>query len=59
MLPGSANVLGLWPAVWSMGNLGRVGYGASLEGMVRLSCLTYPASWLMNNAPVALHVRLL
>ncbi|KAG2159691.1 glycoside hydrolase family 16 protein [Suillus bovinus] len=32
-LPGTNNVSGLWPAVWSMGNLGRVGYGASLEGM--------------------------
>ncbi|KAF8167744.1 beta-glucan synthesis-associated protein [Crassisporium funariophilum] len=31
-LPGANNVLGLWPAVWSMGNLGRAGYGASLEG---------------------------
>ncbi|KAF8807739.1 glycoside hydrolase family 16 protein [Phlegmacium glaucopus] len=33
MLPGANNILGLWPAVWSMGNLGRAGYGASLEGM--------------------------
>jgi len=23
----------MWPAVWTMGNLGRVGYGASLDGM--------------------------
>jgi beta-glucan synthesis-associated protein KRE6 len=23
MLPGANNVLGLWPAVWSMGNLGE------------------------------------
>jgi beta-glucanase (GH16 family) len=35
MLPGANNVVGLWPAVWAMGNLGRVGYGASLEGLVR------------------------
>jgi beta-glucan synthesis-associated protein KRE6 len=34
VLPGANNVMGLWPAVWTMGNLGRVGYGASLEGMV-------------------------
>ncbi|KAI0041791.1 glycoside hydrolase family 16 protein [Auriscalpium vulgare] len=33
VLPGANNVLGLWPAVWTMGNLGRAGYGASLEGM--------------------------
>jgi len=32
-LPGINNVVGLWPAVWAMGNLGRAGYGASLEGM--------------------------
>ncbi|KAF9056531.1 glycoside hydrolase family 16 protein [Panaeolus papilionaceus] len=32
-LPGINNVFGLWPAVWTMGNLGRAGYGASLEGM--------------------------
>lgn len=31
-LPGANNILGLWPAVWSMGNLGRAGYGASLDG---------------------------
>jgi beta-glucan synthesis-associated protein KRE6 len=34
-LPGTTNAMGLWPAVWTMGNLGRAGYGASLEGMVR------------------------
>ncbi|KAK7694771.1 hypothetical protein QCA50_001959 [Cerrena zonata] len=32
-LPGVNNIVGLWPAVWTMGNLGRAGYGASLEGM--------------------------
>ncbi|KIY65569.1 glycoside hydrolase family 16 protein [Cylindrobasidium torrendii FP15055 ss-10] len=32
-LPGANNVVGLWPAVWTMGNLGRAGFGASLEGM--------------------------
>ncbi|KAA1471584.1 beta-glucan synthesis-associated [Dentipellis sp. KUC8613] len=32
-LPGDNNVAGLWPAVWTMGNLGRAGFGASLEGM--------------------------
>lgn len=32
-LPGVSNVAGLWPAIWMMGNLGRAGYGASLEGM--------------------------
>ncbi|KAF9534690.1 glycoside hydrolase family 16 protein [Crepidotus variabilis] len=32
-LPGANNVIGMWPAIWTMGNLGRAGYGASLEGM--------------------------
>ena len=36
-LPGLNGVAGLWPAAWAMGNLGRAGYGASLEGMVRIS----------------------
>ncbi len=32
-MPGKKhNVPGLWPAAWTMGNLGRAGYGASLEG---------------------------
>ncbi|KAI0695120.1 glycoside hydrolase family 16 protein [Cytidiella melzeri] len=33
VLPGINNILGLWPAIWTMGNLGRAGYGASLDGM--------------------------
>ncbi|GJE87636.1 glycoside hydrolase family 16 protein [Phanerochaete sordida] len=33
VLPGANNIVGLWPAIWTMGNLGRAGYGASLEGM--------------------------
>ncbi|KAJ7059441.1 beta-glucan synthesis-associated protein-domain-containing protein [Mycena amicta] len=33
MLPGATNVFGLWPALWTMGNLGRAGYGATLDGM--------------------------
>jgi len=32
-LPGDNTVHGLWPAIWTMGNLGRAGFGASLEGM--------------------------
>nr|XP_019049754.1 hypothetical protein I302_00173 [Kwoniella bestiolae CBS 10118]OCF28684.1 hypothetical protein I302_00173 [Kwoniella bestiolae CBS 10118] len=32
-LPGTSNVYGLWPAIWTMGNLGRAGYGGSLDGM--------------------------
>lgn len=33
ILPGASNVVGLWPAVWTMGNLGRAGFGGSLDGM--------------------------
>ncbi|KAK7676909.1 hypothetical protein QCA50_020165 [Cerrena zonata] len=33
VLPGLNNIVGLWPAIWTMGNLGRAGYGATLEGM--------------------------
>ncbi|KAL5498539.1 hypothetical protein ACEPAH_1893 [Sanghuangporus vaninii] len=33
VLPGETTIPGLWPAFWAMGNLGRAGYGASLDGM--------------------------
>ncbi|KAI9739343.1 MAG: hypothetical protein M1834_007556 [Cirrosporium novae-zelandiae] len=32
-LPGPGGVPGLWPGVWTMGNLGRPGYRASTEGL--------------------------
>jgi hypothetical protein len=32
-LPGKSDVYGLWPAVWAMGNLGRAGYGGTLDGL--------------------------
>ncbi|PAV24064.1 beta-glucan synthesis-associated [Pyrrhoderma noxium] len=31
-LPGFSDVSGFWPAVWTMGNLGRAGYSASTDG---------------------------
>ncbi|KAJ7066571.1 glycoside hydrolase family 16 protein [Mycena amicta] len=31
-LPGTPLTPGFWPGAWSMGNLGRAGYGASTEG---------------------------
>lgn len=43
ILPGVHNVVGLWPAIWTMGNLGRAGYGASLEGMVNMSFYLVPS----------------
>ena len=59
-LPGSPSVAGLWPAVWAMGNLGRAGYGASLDGMwpVRLSVvfsLLVSLTW----TRCSVHIRLL
>ncbi|KAJ1660932.1 beta-glucan synthesis-associated protein [Dispira simplex] len=32
-MPFRADVSGLWPAAWALGNLGRAGYGASTDGM--------------------------
>ncbi|ELU38867.1 glycoside hydrolase family 16 protein [Rhizoctonia solani AG-1 IA] len=46
-LPGTSKVYGLWPAMWALGNLGRAGYGASLDG-------TWPYSYvrlLFSNFP--------
>ncbi|BGP16403.1 hypothetical protein JCM10213v2_004405 [Rhodosporidiobolus nylandii] len=43
--PGSSTTMGFWPGVWTMGNLGRAGYGASNHGMWPYSyteCDTYP-----------------
>ncbi|KAK0476644.1 beta-glucan synthesis-associated [Armillaria novae-zelandiae] len=57
LLPGTTNVLGLWPAIWTMGNLGRAGYGASLEGTWPYtydSCdVGTVANQTVNNEPVA------
>ncbi|GJE87669.1 glycoside hydrolase family 16 protein [Phanerochaete sordida] len=57
VLPGINNIVGLWPAVWTMGNLGRAGYGASLEGMWPYtydSCdIGTVANQSMNGLPVA------
>jgi len=56
-LPGLNNVMGLWPAIWTMGNLGRAGYGASLEGMWPYSydaCdIGTAANQSINGQPVA------
>lgn len=40
---------GLWPAVWTMGNLGRAGYGASLEGTVRTDTSMLNYALLLSN----------
>ncbi|CAK5274062.1 unnamed protein product [Mycena citricolor] len=56
-LPGFNNVFGLWPAVWTMGNLGRAGYGATLDGMWPYSYDACDVGTLpnqtLNNAPLS------
>ncbi|KAJ1925485.1 hypothetical protein IWQ60_004534 [Tieghemiomyces parasiticus] len=32
-MPFKAGVSGLWPAAWTLGNLGRAGYGATTDGL--------------------------
>ncbi|WVQ81378.1 hypothetical protein IAT38_003502 [Cryptococcus sp. DSM 104549] len=48
-LPGRSDVPGLWPAVWTMGNLGRAGYGGSLDGMWPYSYDTCDVGTLPNQ----------
>jgi hypothetical protein len=56
-LPGVTDIVGLWPAVWTMGNLGRAGYGASLEGMVCLFFLL--VMMVFVEYPTSLHSGLI
>ncbi|KDN44552.1 glycoside hydrolase family 16 protein [Tilletiaria anomala UBC 951] len=48
-LPGLAKVPGLWPAIWMMGNLGRAGYGATLEGTWPYSYETCDVGTMLNQ----------
>ena len=32
-LPGTSDVYGLWPALWTLGNLGRAGYAGTTDGL--------------------------
>ncbi|CAL1695574.1 unnamed protein product [Somion occarium] len=61
ILPGVNNIVGLWPAIWTMGNLGRAGYGASLEGMWPYtydSCdVGTVANQTLNGLPIAATVK--
>ncbi|KAF7974658.1 hypothetical protein HWV62_11544 [Athelia sp. TMB] len=53
MLPGASTIQGLWPAIWTMGNLGRAGYGATLDGMVQgtplVGAVSQSAQWAPFN----------
>ncbi|KIS68483.1 uncharacterized protein UMAG_03569 [Mycosarcoma maydis] len=48
-LPGAARVAGLWPAFWTMGNLGRAGYGATTDGTWPYSYTACDVGTLMNQ----------
>ncbi len=48
-LPGTSDVYGLWPAIWTMGNLGRAGYGGTLESMWPYSYDTCDIGTLSNQ----------
>lgn len=48
-LPGKNNVYGLWPAIWSLGNLGRAGYGGTLDGVWPYSYDTCDVGTLHNQ----------
>ncbi|PWY98379.1 beta-glucan synthesis-associated [Testicularia cyperi] len=48
-LPGYANVAGLWPAFWAMGNLGRAGYGATTDGTWPYSYTACDVGTLLNQ----------
>ncbi|KAK9710768.1 hypothetical protein K7432_008243 [Basidiobolus ranarum] len=47
-LPGSGNVPGFWPGIWTLGNLGRAGYGATTDG-------TWPYTYDTCDAAVAVN----
>ncbi|KDR82685.1 hypothetical protein GALMADRAFT_56942 [Galerina marginata CBS 339.88] len=57
-MPGSPSAPGLWPAAWTLGNLGRAGYGATTEGMWPYSydtcdVGTFPGQLNKDNTPSA------
>ncbi|KAF7968462.1 hypothetical protein HWV62_30551 [Athelia sp. TMB] len=53
-MPGTAEAAGLWPAVWTMGNLGRAGYGATTEGNYDACDLgTFPNQTAQDGTPGA------
>ncbi|WFD30275.1 hypothetical protein MSPP1_001292 [Malassezia sp. CBS 17886] len=48
-MPGTPRVGGLWPAFWAMGNLGRAGYGATLQGTWPYSYAACDVGTVMNQ----------
>ncbi|PKI82451.1 hypothetical protein MVES_003653 [Malassezia vespertilionis] len=53
MLPGQPNATGFWPAVWTMGNLGRAGYGATTDGVWPYSYDTCDVGTMPNQTYLA------
>lgn len=41
-MPGNPRASGYWPGAWTMGNLGRAGFGATNDGMWREFVYTRP-----------------
>ncbi|KAJ7700832.1 glycoside hydrolase family 16 protein [Mycena rosella] len=61
-LPGAPSQPGFWPGAWTMGNLGRAGYGATTEGMWPYSydtcdLGTFPNQTDHNNEPAAVFAK--
>ncbi|KAF8895468.1 glycoside hydrolase family 16 protein [Infundibulicybe gibba] len=52
-MPGSPTAPGLWPGAWTMGNLGRAGYGATTEGMWPYSYDTCDSGTFLNQTTKA------
>lgn len=48
-LPGDPKTIGFWPGVWTMGNLGRAGYGATNDGTWPYSYDSCDAGTLANQ----------
>ncbi|PLW11627.1 hypothetical protein PCANC_05828 [Puccinia coronata f. sp. avenae] len=52
-LPGSPRISGFWPGAWTMGNLGRAGYGATTDGTWPYSYSACDLGTLKNQTNVA------
>ncbi|KAF8158292.1 glycoside hydrolase family 16 protein [Crassisporium funariophilum] len=57
-MPGSPSAPGLWPGAWTLGNLGRAGYGATTQGMWPYSydscdLGTFPSQTARDGTPAA------
>ncbi|GAA5825917.1 hypothetical protein JCM5353_004553 [Sporobolomyces roseus] len=58
--PGSPDVMGFWPGVWTLGNLGRPGYGGTNDGVWPYSYSSCDVGTLQNqtfsnHTPAAAH----